>query len=53
MYSGVSVESFCKTISFQQLSRKGLEGIAGTVMTMAEGEGLQAHKQAVAIRLNR
>lgn len=53
MYSGVSVESFCKTISFQQLSRKGLEGIAGTVMTMAEGEGLQAHKEAVAIRLNR
>ncbi|MDF2380737.1 histidinol dehydrogenase [Nostoc ellipsosporum NOK] len=53
MYSGVSVESFCKTISFQQLSRKGLAGIAGTVMTMAEGEGLQAHKQAVAIRLER
>ncbi len=53
MYSGVSVESFCKTISFQQLSRKGLAGIAGTVMTMAEGEGLHAHKQAVAIRLER
>lgn len=53
MYSGVSVDSFCKTISFQQLSRKGLEGIAATVMTMAEGEGLQAHKEAVAIRLNR
>jgi histidinol dehydrogenase len=51
MYSGVSVDSFVKKITFQQLSKAGLENIGNTVMQMAEAEGLDAHKNAVAIRL--
>lgn len=53
MYSGVSVDSFVKKITFQQLSKEGLQNIGNTVMTMAAAEGLQAHKNAVAIRLNK
>lgn len=51
MYSGVSVDSFVKKISFQQLTKEGLENIGNTVMAMAAAEGLDAHKNAVAIRL--
>ena len=51
MYSGVSVDSFVKRITFQQLSQEGLKNIGNTVMKMAEAEGLDAHKNAVAIRL--
>ena len=51
-YSGVSLDSFVKKITFQQLSKKGLENIAKTVSTMAEAEGLQAHSNAVTVRLN-
>lgn len=51
MYSGVSVDSFVKKITFQELSRDGLAAIGDTVMTMAAAEGLEAHRQAVAIRL--
>lgn len=50
-YSGVSVESFLKKITFQKLTKPGLEAIAGTVTNMAEAEGLQAHARAVRIRL--
>ncbi|HXB32234.1 MAG TPA: histidinol dehydrogenase, partial [Puia sp.] len=50
-YSGVSVDSFVKKITFQQLTREGLEGIGATVMRMAEAEGLEAHARAVGIRL--
>lgn len=50
-WSGVSVDSFVKKITFQQLTREGLSQIAGTVETMAEAEGLQAHKNAVSIRM--
>ncbi|TCJ19334.1 histidinol dehydrogenase [Flaviaesturariibacter flavus] len=50
-YSGVSLDSFVKKVSFQQLTRAGLESIAGTVTTMAEAEGLQAHAEAVRVRL--
>ncbi|HEU4859959.1 MAG TPA: histidinol dehydrogenase, partial [Chitinophagaceae bacterium] len=50
-YSGVSVDSFVKKITFQQLSKKGLENIGETVMQMAAAEGLEAHKNAVAVRL--
>lgn len=52
MYSGVSVDSFVKKISFQQLSREGLGRIAASVMEMAAAEGLEAHRNAVAVRLN-
>ena len=51
MYSGVSVDSFVKKITFQQLTKEGLENIGRTVMKMATAEGLDAHKNAVAIRL--
>jgi len=51
MYSGVSVDSFVKKITFQQLTKEGLEKIGSTVMQMAAAEGLDAHKNAVGIRL--
>lgn len=50
-YSGVSVDSFVKKITFQELTRAGLERISDTVITMAEHEGLQAHAEAVKQRL--
>ncbi|MFY8005368.1 MAG: histidinol dehydrogenase, partial [Chitinophagaceae bacterium] len=49
-YSGVSVDSFVKKITYQKLSQKGLQIIADTVALMAESEGLDAHKNAVLIR---
>jgi len=51
MYSGVSIDSFVKKVTFQQLTKEGLTNIGNTVMQMAEAEGLDAHKNAVAIRL--
>jgi len=51
MYSGVSVDSFLKQITFQQLSRDGLQQISSAVQTLADLEGLEAHKQAVAKRV--
>ena len=53
MYSGVSIDSFVKKITYQQLTKEGLENISNTVMTMAAAEGLDAHKNAVAIRLKK
>ena len=50
-YSGVSVDSFVKKITFQQLSKEGLLGIGKAVMTMAEAEGLSAHSRAVSVRI--
>ena len=52
-YSGVSIDSFVKKITFQQLSQEGLDNIANTVIQMAAAEGLEAHKNAVAIRLKK
>jgi histidinol dehydrogenase len=50
-YSGISVDSFMKKISFQQISETGLSGIAQTLIEMANAEGLRAHAAAVEIRL--
>jgi len=50
-YSGVSVDSFVKKITFQKLSEEGLKNIARTVELMAEAEGLMAHKNSVSIRM--
>ena len=50
-YSGVSVDSFVKKITFQKLTREGLQAIGKTVEVMAAAEGLEAHRNAVAIRL--
>ncbi len=51
MYSGVSLDSFVKKITHQQLTKEGLQNIGNTVMRMAEEERLEAHKNAIAIRL--
>ncbi len=50
-YSGVSVDSFVKKITYQKLTQQGLQQIGKTVELMAEAEGLDAHKNAVSIRL--
>jgi histidinol dehydrogenase len=50
-YSGVSIDSFVKKITFQQLTERGLENIAPTVIEMATAEGLQAHSRAVELRM--
>lgn len=51
-YSGVSVDSFVKKITYQKLTREGIYTIANTVTAMAEAEGLDAHAHAVKVRLN-
>ncbi|MFW6347659.1 MAG: histidinol dehydrogenase, partial [Cyclonatronaceae bacterium] len=53
MYSGVSLDSFYKLVTFQKLSKEGLQNLGRTVEVMAEAEGLEAHKQAVSRRLKR
>ncbi len=50
-YSGVSLDSFVKKITFQQISKEGLKNIGPAIETMAEAEQLYAHKNAVTIRL--
>jgi histidinol dehydrogenase len=50
-YSGVSVDSFVKKITFQRISRSGLSLIGETVEQMARAEGLEAHAQAISVRL--
>ncbi|MDW8295590.1 MAG: histidinol dehydrogenase [Raineya sp.] len=50
-YSGVSVDSFVRKITFQKITKKGLQNLAETINTMAEHEQLEAHKRAVTIRL--
>lgn len=50
-YSGVSLDSFVKKITFQNLSKEGIQNLGKTIEVMAEAEGLFAHKNAVSIRL--
>ncbi|WP_353145859.1 histidinol dehydrogenase [Chryseobacterium sp.] len=50
-YSGVSLDSFVKKITFQHLSKEGLQNLGKAIEVMAEAEGLFAHKNAVSIRL--
>ena len=50
MYSGVSVDSFVKQITMQQLSKQGLKNVGPTVEKLAQLEKLQAHKRAVSLR---
>jgi histidinol dehydrogenase len=49
-YSGVSVDSFVKKITFQQLSKEGIQNIGPAIEAMATAEGLEAHRNAVRIR---
>ena len=51
-YSGVNIDSFIRKMTIQEISREGLEGLAGTIVAMAEAEGLQAHANAVKVRIN-
>jgi histidinol dehydrogenase len=50
-YSGVSLDSFVKKVTFQQLTKEGIQNIGKAVELMAEAEGLYAHKNAVTLRL--
>ena len=52
-YSGVNLDAFCKKITYQKLTEEGLLNIGKTVELMAEAEQLEAHKNAVTIRLNK
>ena len=50
-YSGVNLDSFTKAMTFQKISAKGIQNIGKAIEIMAESEGLQAHKNAVTLRL--
>jgi histidinol dehydrogenase len=52
-YSGVSLDSFIKKVTFQQISKEGIRNIGHVIEKMAEAEGLDAHKNAVALRLKK
>ena len=51
-FSGINMESFTKKVTFQEISKYGLVNIGDAIMTMAEAELLQAHSNAVSIRLS-
>ncbi len=51
-YSGVSLDSYVKKITYQNISKEGIKNIGKTIEIMAEAEGLFAHKNAVTLRLN-
>ncbi len=51
-YSGVSLDSFIKKITFQEITAEGIRGIGNAVATMAQYEQLDAHKQAMVYRMN-
>lgn len=51
-YSGVNLDSFNKSITFQKISEEGIKNIGPAIELMAAAEGLQAHKNAVTLRLN-
>jgi histidinol dehydrogenase len=50
-YSGVNLDSFTKSITFQKITKEGIKTIGNSIELMAEAEGLQAHKNAVSLRL--
>jgi histidinol dehydrogenase len=52
-YSGVSLDSYLKKITFQRISAPGLERLGPTIQVMAAAEGLDAHKEAVTLRLHK
>lgn len=51
-YSGVNLDSFTKAITFQKISSQGIKDIGPSIELMAEAEGLEAHKNAITLRLN-
>lgn len=50
-YSGVSLQSFSKAVTFQRITREGIRAIGPAIQAMAHAEGLQAHRNAVTLRL--
>jgi histidinol dehydrogenase len=50
-YSGINLDAFIKKITFQKISKKGIQNIGNAIEIMAAAEGLQAHKNAVTLRL--
>jgi histidinol dehydrogenase len=52
-YSGVSVDSFVKKVTFQEISKDGINLLGPTIITMAEAEGLDAHANAVKLRIKK
>jgi histidinol dehydrogenase len=50
-YSGVSLDSFLRKVTFQQITADGIKHLGKTIVTMAEAEGLDAHAEAVRIRI--
>lgn len=51
-YSGINLDSFMKSMTFQKITKQGIVSIGNAIELMAEAEGLQAHKNAVTLRLN-
>ncbi|HUW94064.1 MAG TPA: histidinol dehydrogenase [Bacteroidales bacterium] len=52
-YSGLSVESFVRKITFQEITEEGIRELGPVIQTMASAEGLEGHKNAVTVRLNK
>src|SRR5690606_9553462 len=52
-YSGVNLDSFVRKITFQEITRDGLTNLSNAIILMAENEELQAHSNAVKIRLDK
>ena len=52
-YSGVNLDSYCRKITFQHLTEEGVQGIGHAVELMAEAEQLDAHKNAMTVRLSK
>ena len=50
-YSGVGLDSFMHAITYQELTQEGLNALSSTIVQMAEAEGLNAHANAVKVRL--
>jgi histidinol dehydrogenase len=51
-YSGVSVDSFVKKVTFQHITKEGIQRLGKTIIVLSEAEGLDAHANAVKIRMN-
>ncbi|MBN2660893.1 MAG: histidinol dehydrogenase, partial [Tannerellaceae bacterium] len=51
-YSGVNLDSFIKKITFQEITPEGIKNLGNTIELMAAGEQLDAHRNAVTVRLN-
>lgn len=52
-WSGVSVDSFQRTVTFQEITKEGLANLGNTIETMASAEKLEGHKKAISIRRNK